>query len=158
MAVFDLLQGSFLEYVAPVTARDDELEGFQFRMNTFCPVKQISVQRILCVKKDTGETVSVLPLYALQPLLKFRFCSRHDVSRLNLHTTRDIKIDTNNQWPYVVTNGRESTYYHVSDYFYNEHDSHGATRANSIWRADSDRSSDARKEAGAGPPSPISRC
>ena len=78
--VFDLFLFYLFVEVAPVAARDDELVGFQFRMNAFCPIKEISVERILCGKPDARQTVSALPLYALQALLKFSFRSRHDVS------------------------------------------------------------------------------
>ena len=52
--VFDLFLFDLLIEVAPVAARDDELVGFQFRMNTLCPVKQIGVEWILCGKPDAG--------------------------------------------------------------------------------------------------------
>src|SRR5207253_10965001 len=52
--VFDLFLFDFLVEVAPVAARDDELVDLELRMNTFCPIKQISVERILCCKPDAG--------------------------------------------------------------------------------------------------------
>ena len=67
--VFDLFLFYLLVEVAPITARDDKLIDLELRMNTLCPVKQISVERILRGKPDAGQTVSVLPLYALQALL-----------------------------------------------------------------------------------------
>ena len=54
MFVFDLFLFGLLVEVAPVAARDDELVGFQFRMNALCPVKQISVERILGGEPDAG--------------------------------------------------------------------------------------------------------
>ncbi len=50
--VFDLFLFDLFVEVAPVAARDDELVGFQFRMNAFCPVKQISIEWFLCGKPD----------------------------------------------------------------------------------------------------------
>jgi len=67
--VFDLVLFDLLVEVAPVAAGDDELVDFELRMNAFCPVKQIGVKWIRCGKPDAGQTVSVLPLYALQALL-----------------------------------------------------------------------------------------
>jgi hypothetical protein len=52
--VFDLFLFDFLVEVAPVAARDDELIGFEFGMNAFCPVKQVSIERIFCGKPDAG--------------------------------------------------------------------------------------------------------
>src|SRR6266851_2873835 len=52
--VFDLFLFDLFVEIAPVAARDDELVGFQFRMNALCPVKEISVERILCGKPDAG--------------------------------------------------------------------------------------------------------
>ncbi len=40
--------------VAPVAAGDDELVDFELRMNALCPVKQISVERILCAEPYAG--------------------------------------------------------------------------------------------------------
>jgi len=52
--VFDLFLFYLLVEVAPVAAGDDELVGFQFRMNAFCPVKQISIERFFSGKPDAG--------------------------------------------------------------------------------------------------------
>jgi len=52
--VFDLFLFDLLVEVAPVAARDDELVDLELRMDTLCPVKQISVKRILCRKPDAG--------------------------------------------------------------------------------------------------------
>ena len=67
--VFDLLLLDLLVEVAPVATRHDELVDFQLRMNTLSPFKQVGVQWIGCGEPDTGETVSALPLYTLEPLL-----------------------------------------------------------------------------------------
>ena len=52
--VFDLFLFYLLVEVAPVAARDDELVDLELRMNALCPVKQISVERILYGKPDAG--------------------------------------------------------------------------------------------------------
>jgi len=52
--VFDLFLFHFLVEVAPVAAGDDELVDLELRMNALCPVKQISVERILCGEPDAG--------------------------------------------------------------------------------------------------------
>jgi hypothetical protein len=52
--VFDLFLFYLFVEVAPVAARDDELVDLEFRMNALCPVKQIRVERIGCVKPDAG--------------------------------------------------------------------------------------------------------
>ena len=52
--VFDLFLFYLLVEVAPVTARDDELVDLELRMNTLCPVKQISVEWIFCSKPGAG--------------------------------------------------------------------------------------------------------
>src|SRR2546425_13261538 len=52
--VFDLFLFYLLVEVAPVAARDDELVDLELRMNALCPVKQISVERILRGKPDAG--------------------------------------------------------------------------------------------------------
>ena len=69
LAMFNLLLTPFLEQIAPVAAGDHELVGLKLRMNTLCSIKQIRVERIFRVEEDAGETVTVLPLYAFQPLL-----------------------------------------------------------------------------------------
>ena len=52
--MFDLFLFYLFEEVAPVAARDDELVYLELRMNTFCPIKQISVERIVRGKPDAG--------------------------------------------------------------------------------------------------------
>src|SRR6266566_2050849 len=52
--VFDLFLFYLLVEVAPVAARNDELVDLELRMKALCPVKQISVERILCGKPDAG--------------------------------------------------------------------------------------------------------
>src|SRR5438132_13846352 len=52
--VFDLFLLYLFVEVAPVAAGDDELVDLELRMDTLCPVKQISVKRILCRKPDAG--------------------------------------------------------------------------------------------------------
>ena len=92
--MFYLFLGSLLEKVAPVAARDHQLVGFQFWMNALRPVKQIRVQRIVRVEPDAAETVSLLPRYAFQTLLKLRLTTGHDTSSMTKQTVEDIKINT----------------------------------------------------------------
>jgi hypothetical protein len=67
--VFDLFLFHLLVEVAPVATGDDELVDLELRMNTLRPIQQVSVEGILRGEPDAGQTVSVLPLYALEPLL-----------------------------------------------------------------------------------------
>jgi hypothetical protein len=67
--VFDLFLFYLLVEVAPVAAGDDELVDLELWMNTLRPIEQVSVEGILCGEPDAGQTVSVLPLHALQALL-----------------------------------------------------------------------------------------
>jgi hypothetical protein len=66
--VFDLFLFDLLVEVAPVAAGDDQLVRLELRMDAHCPVKQISVERICCVKPDAGQAILALPLYTLQAL------------------------------------------------------------------------------------------
>ena len=81
--MFDLFLFNLLVEIAPIAAGDDQLVDLELRMNAHCPIKQISVERISCGKPDAGQTILALPLYTLQPLLKFRLRPRHDASARN---------------------------------------------------------------------------
>ena len=52
--MFDLLLFDLLVEITPVAAGDDELVDLELRMNALCPIKQISVERILYGKPDAG--------------------------------------------------------------------------------------------------------
>ena len=67
--VYLSLSDFFVE-IAPVTARDDKLEGFHLRLDAQASLKEVSVQGIVRPEPDAGQAVLRLPGYPLQVILR----------------------------------------------------------------------------------------